>query len=258
MRGFKGVNEHGQSTIHSVRFYESLLEAIKRLEKTLPKHIAESEAFRAAVKRREIILGLRKKLDGEGGDFKNQADWLRFNELRVQDYVAQGVHRERAEAHVERENRQFERDRRVHEIRQLEMERDDAIKERSELTQGIRNIEQKRNRPGFDNGVFMRMWKKDHDELTAKINSANQAIAQHKRELNKFDKNNPDILRQTRGINADYMERVLHATFAGGSFSAYDIMRGGVERNDVLSELRKQTYHLESIDENMNAGQGQD
>jgi hypothetical protein len=50
------------------------------------------------------------------------------------------------------------------------------------------------------------------------------------------------------------MERIFNTTVSGGSFSAYDVMRGGIQRNDVMIELRKQTGHLEVIAENSNQG----
>ena len=128
-------------------------------------------------------------------------------------------------------------------------ERDDAIKERAKISQRLRFYEQnpaRRKEDDIENVIEQR--KKERNELTAKINGVSQAIATHKRELNKFNRTDPMVMRQTRGINADFMERMVRQTFGGGSFSAYDIMRGGVERNDVINELQKHTGLLQDME----------
>jgi hypothetical protein len=249
MRGLKGITEHGQPSIHSVRFYESLLEAFEKLERTLPKHIVESAAFQEVKARRSELLELRRVLERGGGQFKDPKDQERFDELRTRDLMAQGLHRERAEAHVEWQNRQFERSRRLHDMQRLEEERDGYVKERAELSKWLRPFELNLQMR-FGEGARIREAQGRRDELTAKINEANQGIASQRRELNRFNRSDPMVQRQTRGIDADFMERVFRSTFGGGSFSAYDIMRGGIDRNDpMLHEARVQTNLLRSIDD---------
>jgi len=90
----------------------------------------------------------------------------------------------------------------------------------------------------------------ERDRIVAGMNEAKREAAMMESELKKLGGAQMQLSRY--GLDPVSLDRIFNATFGGGSFSAYDIMRGGIERDPQLDEMKIQTGLLEDILDNVN------
>ena len=97
--------------------------------------------------------------------------------------------------------------------------------------------------------------EEDLDErrkLTREIHDLKKEIRNNEKEIKQLG-GGQQLSRY--GLDQETLEQILSTTTSRGTFSAYDVMRGGIEQNETLLELRAQTELLESINENANTAQ---
>ena len=100
----------------------------------------------------------------------------------------------------------------------------------------------------------------NHDErrveLSNEMRDLQLAIRNNEKQLDKLGpKTEATLQLQRYGLDQASLEQIFNTAQSRGSFSAYDVMRGGFEQNEVILELRTQTELLEPINENANTAQ---
>ena len=210
--------------------------------------------------------------DYDGGSFREDPDgvnpWTdfiahwddfvkRFREMLIEHYtnvnMASGMFRGRAEQAAERD---VDFRMRNHERRQLERRRQNYLEAAGRYRDEHQRLERRLGNRRFlpderltDEELQERRRMQEARRLEREAQRRADALG---REINQFNRSDPMVQRQTRGFDATFMERVFRSTFGGGSFSAYDIMRGGIDRNDpVVNELREANSTLRSMDGKM-------
>jgi len=352
MKGMKGMTEFGQPSPRNAQYYAGEWQGFLEWEKTLPEEVKQQPWFQETKGRREELLALAKKREEAGGQFSEEADRRRFDELRIEDYVARGLHFERAEAVVETENRNdramFLR-REQERLREAQVEQEASLLQMRKESADRRRVHEERVREtrveakALDRAAKERLeqFAADHPEIATEVGLFASAIsaqlsgdeaasiaardawmphrdrlqqdapgkldalyeaigdgglassidetserlrtrlmsqqmfassrplemkrieqAEHQlletrrqsagvsRELSRYHKS--EMRRQTGGFDVDVLERMASSVWGMGTFSSFDIVRGGGSSNPMLRELRSQTELLESINESIN------
>jgi len=255
-RGMMGMTEHGQPSIPAAERYYKQLAGLKKLEAEWTVSYDEREDLLLAITRKGRLGELAEK--NEKGTLTDE-DRKMFNHLRTVDYLLEGgakidyknseigkykllkegrISVKGAEEMVKEENRYYAIEQKQKEIAEL----------REKRAEPQRELDERRKNGGR---------KLDETEIQARqklkdsINDTIRAERKVQKELDKLVE--PEKNRQRRGISNDMMNNIFNTTYGMGTFSAYDIMRGGGSSNPMLKELRTHTNLLEGILETNNA-----
>jgi hypothetical protein len=234
----RGIGDSGQPVVRSAEDYLSQLKEMKKWAGDDPK----KQALLEQVRQLAILAGRYhhnkgRFTDDEGGESAKE-QLKRFNELRTQAYINRGLSEKDAKQLIDTENRNS---RAEYIRRDIESgkERIATLKEeRKQLPKD--DISRRTN--------LLEVQREAEKDLRGSQRELDSLFAKEKQR------------RQSPHMNEIMLDRMFKSTMTFGSFSAYDVIRGGGDRKDnVLNELQKHTGYLEylpSIAENANQGIG--
>jgi hypothetical protein len=237
----RGIGNSGQPVVRSASEYHDTAAEVWKWAGDNPEK--QKEAGKA--EELAYLAGLFHENKGmffDGNDPRNEGKAItataqeqqkRFDELRTQAYINRGLPEKGAKQLVQTENRNT---------------RAEYI--RKDIAQGKERIaELKEDRSKLPKQDF-----EGRGAVTAQIREIEKDNRNSQRGLDKlFEKEKRQ--RGGKAIDPDFLDRIFKSTMTMGTFSAYDILRGGGDKRDLLlDEVQRQTGILESIEEGVNQG----
>ncbi|MDR0329007.1 MAG: hypothetical protein LBI05_12010 [Planctomycetaceae bacterium] len=237
-RGTRGMTSNGQPAVKSAKCYEI------RYSEALKAHQDDPNL----VPRSVVDQSLKMWTDAETFHYYRGANKSKdFDTARVEAYKGRGLTEKAARQMVTEENKGSRREYLREDIDAKKAKRAEFAEDRK----AIPHYRTKDERDADQNG-----WEWQRRNLNFTIENVDREIRAMERELKSLDGAQKQMANY--GLDSQTLDKIFNATFGGGSFSAYDVMRGGIEKDYKLDEMRKQTHLLETlpnIEEKLNLGQ---
>ena len=253
-QGRRGMNQFNQPAVASADAFDETVKEMK--ERNMPEQL---------IKDAERLAKLVRKFHEHNGRLYDAREMSEFRNLLTLNYMNKGGwHKEHAEFYVEEEIRGSRIGYLANRLKEAEEKLAKAIELRSRMPYYETEEEEERHRSRRHYGhIHQIVPYEDRNrtrfetraDITGDIKNLRQEINQYQRELNKLQ----TIELERYGLDSASFEHILNTTTSRGTFSAYEVMRGGIEQNEMLNELREQTgllgqqtELLEAINENSN------